>query len=68
RSLGRRALGAVESSSQPSLLRFRLSPLQQRSLRATLRRHGDLVVRIIVTAAAPGHDTVTKVRTLRLRP
>ena len=68
RALGRRALGAVGSSPRPALLRFRLSPLQQRSLRATLRRRGALTVRIAVTATAPGHDAVTKVRTLRVRP
>jgi hypothetical protein len=68
RSLGRRSLGAVAARSQPVALRFRLSALQQRSLRATLRRHGPLTVRISVTAVAPGHVSVTKVRTLRLAP
>ncbi|HEV2814466.1 MAG TPA: hypothetical protein VGW10_14520 [Solirubrobacteraceae bacterium] len=68
RSLGRRSLGPVASSATPTGLGFRLSALQQRSLRATLRRHGVLTVRISVSAAAPGHRTVTKVRTLRLRP
>ena len=68
RTLGRRALGRVASAAQPSALRFRLSALQQRSLRATLRRRGALTVRIAVTATAPGHAPVTKVRTLRLRP
>ena len=68
RTLGRRALGRVASESQPSSLRFPLSAPQQRSLRATLRRHGALTVRISVTASAAGHAPVTKVRTLRLRP
>jgi hypothetical protein len=68
RSLGRRALGVVDAGAQPAALRFRLSALQQRSLRATLRRHGALKVRISITAAAPGHGAVTKVRTLRIRP
>jgi spore coat-associated protein N len=68
RALGRRALGAVASGAQPAPLRFSLSALQQRSLRATLRRRGTLTVRIAVTASAPGHAPVTKVRTLRLRP
>ena len=68
RTLGRRALGAVASGPQPAALEFSLSALQQRSLRATLRRHGALTVRILVTASAPGHAEVTKVRTLRLRP
>lgn len=68
RALGRRPLGRVASTTQPSSMRFRLSALQQRSLRATMRRHGVLRVRIAVTATAPGHAAVTKVRTLRLRP
>jgi spore coat-associated protein N len=68
RTLGRRALGRVASASQPSSVRFRLSALQQRSLRATLRRHGAVTVRIAVTASAQGHGAVTKVRSLRLRP
>jgi hypothetical protein len=68
RALGRRALGRVAPSSQPSAVRFRLSALQRRSLAASLRRHGQLVVRISVTAVADGHRSVTKVRSLRLRP
>jgi hypothetical protein len=68
RALGRRSLGRVAPSAQPSALRFRLSALQQRSLAASLRRHGQLEVRISVTAVADGHRSVTKVRTLRLRP
>lgn len=68
RALGRRALGTLAAGSQPSVLRFRLSDLQQRSLRATLRRHGALRVRISITAVTPGHRSVTKVRTLRLLP
>ncbi|HEX8086113.1 MAG TPA: hypothetical protein VF529_17600 [Solirubrobacteraceae bacterium] len=68
RALGRRALGTLAAGSQPSVLRFRLSALQQRSLRATLRRHGALRVRVTITAVTPGHRSVTKVRTLRLLP
>jgi hypothetical protein len=68
RALGRRSLGSLAATSAPGTLRFSLSALQQRSLRATLRRHGALKVRITVTAVAPGHRTATKVRTLRLHP
>ena len=68
RTLGRRVVGKLASAAHPAALRFPLSALQQRSLRATLRRHGAVTVRIKVVATAPGHETVTKVRTLRLRP
>ncbi|HEX8204922.1 MAG TPA: hypothetical protein VF587_02560 [Solirubrobacteraceae bacterium] len=68
RALGRRTLGTIASGSQPTSLRFRLSALQQRSLRATMRRRGALKLRIAVTASADGHAAVTKLRTLRIRP
>jgi hypothetical protein len=68
RSLGRRSLGSVSATSSPTALRFSLSTLQRRSLRATLSRYGALTVRITVTAVSPDRRTVTKVRTLRLRP
>lgn len=68
RSLGRRSLGTVASGSRATALPFRLSAKQRRALRALVRRRGAVTVRISVTAAAPGHETVTKVRTLRLLP
>ncbi len=68
RSLGRRSLGALGAASQPAGVRFALTGSQRRSLRAALRGRRSLVVRVTITAAAPGHDSVTKVRSLRLRP
>ena len=66
RALGRRTLGTVAATGRPHVLAFRLSKLQQRSLRATLARRGALTVRIQVTALTPGRQRVTKVRTLRI--
>ena len=68
RTLGRRTLGSLSAGPQPGALRFRLSARQVRSLKAALRRHGALTVRIAVTGGAAGHASATKVRTLRLRP
>jgi hypothetical protein len=68
RSLGRRQLGALGETSQPAPLRLSLSPRQRRVLRGLLGARKALTLRIRVTAAAPGHDPVTKARSLRLRP
>ncbi len=68
RSLGRRGLGSLGAASQPASVRFALTRSQRGSLRAALRGRRSLPVRVTITAAAPGHDSVTKVRSLRLRP
>lgn len=68
RSLGRRSLGTVAAGSRPQSLAFRLSPRARRAVRTLARRRGALTVRLSVTAAAPGHGSVTKVRSLRLLP
>jgi hypothetical protein len=68
RSVARRALGALGETSQPARLRFALSAPQRRALGAALGGRRSVTVRVRVTAATPGHDSVTKVRSLRLRP